>query len=236
MARSGGFKVRSYYEGRTIGRQLDKGQIRALKRISRRVHVTETSFIGDFTKANDPVDDTVGDIGELMNEHFDVFLHFDGCGSLILMFRAPAVHADAVKPHLIGDEFHGVTSQIIGDDVVIRVARSEEDGELTYWKEQPEKWLDMLLPLHTDLAEGDMSVLYLGWQTVEDSDFYNPERTEPVPPPLPARLAHLDVDDLGQLPRRLAGLELPRSVAALDKILRFHNWPFDEPEGWPHQD
>jgi len=154
MASNRDFKVRSYYEGRTIGRQLDLGQIHALKRLSKRLHVNATMFIGDFTEANDP---RFG-IGALMNEYFDVFLHFDGFGPFRLMFRTPAVHADAIEPYLIGNDFHGVTSQIVGDDVIVRIARYEEDGELGYYKEMPELWLDMLLPLHADLAEGDMSV------------------------------------------------------------------------------
>jgi hypothetical protein len=172
MARNHGFKVRSYYEGRTIGRQLDVGQIRALKGLSKRVHVNATTFIGNFSEANDPD----FDIGALMNEYFDIFLHFDGYGLLTLMFRVSAVHADAVKPYLVGDDFHGITSQVIGDDVIIRIARYEADGELSYWKELPELWVDMLLPLRADLAEGDMSTLYLGWQMVTERDELHNQR------------------------------------------------------------
>jgi hypothetical protein len=225
MASSRGFKVRRYYEGRTTSHQLDVDQIHALKRLSKRIHVNATTFIGDFTEASDPR----LDISALMNKHFDVFLRFDGYGAFTLMFRAPAAHADATKPYHIGEDSHGVTSRIVGDDVVIRLARSESDAELSYWKEMPELWLDMIHPLHDDLVNGDMSVLYLGWRMVAETigQFDKSQRPEPVPPPVPPRLANLDLGNLKAM---------PRSLAALDKMLRFHKWPVDQPDGWPQED
>lgn len=58
-----------------------------------RAHVNATTFIGDFTESSDPKLDA----GALMNDHFDLFLHFDGNRPFTLMFRLPTVHAGAVK-------------------------------------------------------------------------------------------------------------------------------------------
>jgi len=62
---------------------------------------------------------------------------------------------------------------------------------------------------------------------VVDTDrLHNRRRPGLTPTPVPPRLTDLDLGD------RTA---LPRSLAMLDKMLRFVEWPFDQPEGWPHE-
>jgi hypothetical protein len=194
------FRVRYYCELRAIGRLLDEEQVRRLRKHSgARPVITADRFVWDGRRARDPGLDEAA----LMAHGFDVSLYFDGSGPRRLMFRLPARLADAVQPYLIGDRYHGVTAEVTGGDLIVRMARLEADGELSYWKDTPELWLDPILPVRAGLLSGDPAALYLGWRmAAKDHTGRPPSPVSPEPPEPP-------------------GLDrLPAPLEALDQFLR----------------
>ncbi|MEV8635637.1 hypothetical protein AB0395_28650 [Streptosporangium sp. NPDC051023] len=210
MARRREIEVRHYYELRTVdGRELTEEQLADMRRFSRRIELTPTSLIGDFTQETDPLFDAE----TLLKQYFDVFLYFDGSGPRHLMFRLPgaAARIDAMRRFVIKDSFQGVeVKNGYGDDVIVRLSLWEEDGELTYSDEVPEAWLDDLVPLHASLLAGDYSPLWLGWELASRSGTRDRYQYPGSASPDPA-----DLDGLGE-PEKM-----PPPLAALDEFL----WP-----------
>ncbi|MCM2393894.1 hypothetical protein [Streptomyces albipurpureus] len=208
-----GHTPRVYYEGRTIGRTFD-GSVH-----TKHAEVDDDGYIIDCDEDTDPQ----LDLSALM-ENVDLLLYWHGSGRLSLLFRTTLPSVDALRPYLVGDDFHGVSVQVRRDDAVVTLARYEEDGELTYWLDEPEEWLDLLLPLHADLSAGDLSILYLGWR-MATSHLYELQSERKNAPPIPPRITATEEHGWP---------EYDPPLAALDRILRPHDSP--TPEGWPMLD
>lgn len=192
-------KVRYYFEGRTIGRNIGGDRARFLgEMIVGNPMVTRDRFVWDHQQARPPALDDRG----LMSVYFDASVYFDGSGPRCLMFRLPDSRKAMLRPYLIGDACHGVTAEPAGADLIVRIARHEQDGELMYCDDAPQQWLDSMLPLRASLLSGDPAALYLGWRMVAADRAASRPPGAPDPPSPP------------QLDRLSPPLE------ALDQILR----------------
>jgi hypothetical protein len=71
-----------YYEFRTIDRPLTQREMRELRDLSDRAHITATSFTNTYNWGN-----FRGDPLLLMEKYFDAFLYFANWGTRQLMLR-----------------------------------------------------------------------------------------------------------------------------------------------------
>jgi hypothetical protein len=194
-----GFKVRYYFEGRTIGRNIGGDRARFLSEmIVGNPVVTRDRFVWDHWQSRPPALDDRG----LMNLYFDASLYFDGSGPRCVMFRLPASLNGMLQPYLTGDASHGVTAEAAGADLIVRIARHEQDGELMYCDDTPQQWLESMLPLRSSLLSGDPAALYLGWRMAAEDRAASLSPSAPDPP----------------RPQGLDSLSPP--LEALDQILR----------------
>ena len=129
------------------------------------------------------------DEDELLSSCFDVRLEFQADGERELKLSLPLARLglEAVAPY-VSDGLHGLSARVQGDRLFLYFRHYEEDGELTHWLEEPDTWLEPLLPLWADLARGDLSAAYLGWlkaaQEARDAGALQP-------PPRPATLREI---------------------------------------------
>ncbi|GAA3434197.1 WD40 repeat domain-containing protein [Kutzneria kofuensis] len=189
---------RQYYEFQVLdeGRALSAEQLAELAERYPYAKIGPTRMVWDFDP--DDEDDAAGNehpgllLGErerddLLNRFFDVFLEFRAGGQRYLMFRLPTAQLDleTVSPYLTAGYYDGLSARVCDSHVLLGFGHYEEDGELAHWRERPNTWLKPLLPLHADLASGDLSAAYLGWlKGVQDAD----DRDQRRPPPRPTTL------------------------------------------------
>lgn len=162
-----------YYEFQAIDRPLTDRQMEELRAISTRAEITPTSFVNEYQwgdlKAR-PI--------ELMKKYFDAHLYVANWGTRRMMLRIPRelIDVDAAREYC-NDETLFVH---VHRDRVILTFESEDEG-CEDW-DSGEGWLPSLLPLRTDLMQGDLRSLYLGWLAGAFEEDDEPEA--PVPPGL----------------------------------------------------
>jgi hypothetical protein len=171
-----------YYEFQAIDRPLTRAEMDELRAISTRATITSTRFtnvyhFGDFK----------GDPLTLMRDYFDMHVYVANWGTHYLMIRLPreALNLEAVSPYCPahGAELHTTERHLIFDFL-----SDDEEGSWSEWDESGEEWLPSLLPLRTELADGDLRALYLAWLACA----WSGELEENAPePPVPAGLGSL---------------------------------------------
>ena len=152
-----------YYEFQAIDRPLTDKQMAELRAISSRAEITPTRMTnvyhyGDFR--GDPV--------ELLATYLDAHLHEANWGSHTLMFGFPRNAVDlkqvmAYRVEAISDYDSGLMVLDRGDRVIVTFASSdEEDGG---WIDEGDSaaWLSSMITLRSDIVNGDLRALYLGW-------------------------------------------------------------------------
>jgi hypothetical protein len=181
-------RVRFYFEGRAIGRDLSEDLTRfPAKMLKGNPVISRDRLVWDQRAAHYPPLDDHG----LMKLYFDAAVYFDGSGPRSVMFRLPASLEGMVQPYLIGGDDYGVTAGAAGGDLVVRIAREEADGENMYSDDTPERWLEPILPARDSLLAGDPAALYLGWRMLAESPVEAPPSPMPPAPPKPPGLDSL---------------------------------------------
>ena len=145
-----------YYEFQAVDRPLTKDEVAALRAISSRAEITPRRFTnvyhyGDFR----------GNPRELMERYFDGFVYVANWGTRQLMLRLPRPLLDPkpLSPYLV-DNY--VEAHVTRDHVILDIVLQTEEPQ---WVDDEEAaaWLSALLPLRTELADGDWRCLYLAW-------------------------------------------------------------------------
>lgn len=175
-----------YYEFRTIERHLNDQQMLELRAALPWADVTSESVVLD--QWSDWAEHPVaGSAAEIVCKYFDAGLRFSQEGTRTLWLRLPGTLAPQIAPY---ESLLRVASTIVDDDLVLELHRDEADGELSYLYTDPGPWLEELLPLRADLAGGDLRAVAIAWRA-----FYVPRPySEPVErPPMPDGL---DEDEL----------------------------------------
>ena len=192
-----------YYEFRAVDQTLTDQQLRELRAISTRAHITTTSFTNEYHWG-----DFKGDPRKMMFQYFEAFLYFANWGTRRLMFRLPAdlVDVKAIKQYCTSEAFslevkggHAVVEFYFGDDGGGEDWDTEFDWE---WDRNDDEEgfgaggaLEPFLPVREALIEGDLRALYLGWlASVREHEVDDNAPEPPVPPgmkELPAPLRTL---------------------------------------------
>jgi hypothetical protein len=164
-----------YYEFLAIDRPLDEQQRAELRALSTRARITATSFVNEYHWG-----DFRGDPAALMERYFDAFLYLANWGTRRLMIRLPRGLLDlgVAERYCTGD----AASAWAADDHVILSLSSEDEDE--YWEEGEGRLASIAL-VRSELAAGDLRLLYLAWLlSVQAAEVGDEEAEPPVPPGL----------------------------------------------------
>ena len=172
-----------YYEFQALDKPLTKQQQKELRSLSSRAEITATSFVNEYNYG-----DFRGEPLKLMERYFDAFCYLANWGTRRLMFRLPKTVLDArTARRYCHSDAASVTET--ADHVII---------DLCLERDPDDEWLEGsgllagMVQARSDLAAGDLRLLYLAWllgirrADEEDDDFE--DETEP---PVPAGLGEL---------------------------------------------
>jgi len=183
-----------YYEFLALDRPLTDKQRAELRSISTRAEITATRFVNEYQWG-----DLKGDPRKMMEQYFDAFLYLANWGTRRLMFRLPRGVLDL---QTAGQYCATDTASLVETDshVILSLFVDREPDD--YWDE-PGGQLATMVQARSELAAGDLRLLYLAWllalQSVEVAD----EETEPqvlaglgnLSAPLQAIADFLDIDE-----------------------------------------
>ena len=162
-----------YYEFVAIDRRLSDKEMRELRSYSTRARITPTSFVNDYSWGNFKGNEDIW-----MEKYFDAFLYVANWGTHILKLRVPE---KLLAPKLAQKYLKGQAARVRAKGGKVILSFDSEDEEGSDWVEA-EGLLASLIPLHAELARGDLRSLYLGWlRCAADEEFADEEEEPPVP-------------------------------------------------------
>ena len=172
-----------YYEFQALDKPLTKQQQKELRSLSSRAEITATSFVNEYNYG-----DFRGEPQKLMERYFDAFCYLANWGTRRLMFRLPKTVLDAqTARRYCHSDAASVTET--ADHVII---------DLCLERDPDDEWLEGsgllagMVQARSDLAAGDLRLLYLAWllgiQRADEEDEDFEDETEP---PVPAGLGEL---------------------------------------------
>jgi len=169
-----------YYEFLALDRPLTAEQRAELRSISSRAEITATRFVNEYQWG-----DLKGDPLQMVKEYFDAFLYLANWGTRQVMFRLP--HG-VLDPEAAGQYCATDTASLVETDshLILNLYVHQEEPD-DYWDE-PAGQLAAMVQARSELAAGDLRLLYLAWLLALQSDEVDFEETEP---PVPAGLGHL---------------------------------------------
>ncbi len=162
-----------YYEFLAVDRPLDERQHAELRALSTRARITATSFVNEYHWGNFRGNPTV-----LMERYFDAFLYLANWGTRQLMIRLPRDLLDlgVAERYCTGD----AASAWAADGHVILSLSSEDEDE--YWEEGEGRLASIAL-VRSELAAGDLRLLYIAWLLSVQAEEVGDEESEPPLPP-----------------------------------------------------
>lgn len=163
-----------YYEFQTVDRTLTQMEMKELRAISTRADITPAKFTNEYSFG-----DFKGDPDKLMEKYFDGFLYLANWGTHILQLRIPAkaLSMKTARSYCLGDE---ATVRENSKNLIFTFTSEDEEGG--DWIEG-EGLLSSLLPLRTDLMNGDLRSLYIGWLGCAQAGRLDDDDLEPPVPP-----------------------------------------------------
>jgi predicted nucleic acid-binding protein len=177
-----------YYEFRALDRRLTAEQQQRLRSLSSRADISATRLANEYSFGN-----FRGDPGRLLEEYFDAYLYAANWGTRELAFRLPRALLDAETARRYCDEEHRAWVTETAEHVIVRFRWDDDEGD--DWIEG-DGLLDPLLDARSELAAGDLRLLYLGWLLKiqlggPDEDDEEEGLGDEAEPPVPAGLKQL---------------------------------------------
>src|SRR6266702_6394417 len=170
-----GMSEYQYYEFLALDRPLTAEQRAELRSISSRAEITATRFVNEYQWG-----DLRGDPLQMVKEYFDAFLYLANWGTRQVMFRLPrgVLDPEIARPYCYTD-----TASLIETDghLILSLNVDQEEAD-DYWDE-PGGQLAVMVQARSELAAGDLRLLYLSWLLALQSDFVDDEDTAPSVPP-----------------------------------------------------
>jgi hypothetical protein len=169
-----------YYEFLALDRPLTAEQRAELRSISSRAEITATRFVNEYQWG-----DLKGDPRTMLEQYFDAFLYLANWGTRQVMFRLPR---GVLDPETAGQFCNTDTASFTETDshLILSLSINQEEPD-DYWDE-PGGQLAAMVQARSELAAGDLRLLYLAWLLALQSDELDDEDTEP---PVPAGLGSL---------------------------------------------
>lgn len=172
-----------YYEFLALNKPLTDGQRAELRKLSSRAEITATRFVNEYNYG-----DFRGNPEKLMERYFDAFCYLANWGTRWLMYRFPhaLLDAETARKYCHAD----AASVIVTDDHVIISLYLNRDPD-SDWAEGGGQ-LGTMVQARSDLAAGDLRLLYLAWLlSVQWSDEDDEDNEDEIEPPVPAGLGNL---------------------------------------------
>jgi hypothetical protein len=164
-----------YYEFLALDRPLTAEQRAELRSISSRAEITATRFVNEYQWG-----DLKGDPREMVKRYFDAFLYLANWGTRQVMFRLPRgmLDPETARQYCCTD-----TASLMETDshLILNLHIDQEEAD-DYWDE-PGGQLAAMVQARSELAAGDLRLLYLAWLLALQSDFADDEEVEPPVPP-----------------------------------------------------
>jgi hypothetical protein len=176
---SGRQREYQYYEFLALDRPLTEKQRTELRSLSTRAEITATRFVNEYHWG-----DLNGNPQKMMERYFDAFLYLANWGTRQLMFRLPRGVLDGETAELYC--YTDAVSLVETADHLIVSLYADRDPD-DYWEEANGQ-LAAMVQARSELAGGDLRLLYLGWLLAVQSGDVDDEDTEP---PVPAGLRDL---------------------------------------------
>ncbi|MGH3196565.1 MAG: hypothetical protein ACRDOH_07925 [Streptosporangiaceae bacterium] len=177
-----------YYEFLALDKPLTGEQRAELRKLSSRAEITATRFVNEYNYG-----DFRGNPEKLMERYFDAFCYLANWGTRRLMFRFPRalLDAEAARKYCHTD----AASVIVTDDhVIISLYLDRDPGD---WVEGDGQ-LGTMVQARSDLAAGDLRLLYLAWllsvqwpDEADEADEADEDNEDEIEPPVPAGLGNL---------------------------------------------
>ena len=119
-----------------------------------------------------------------MKKYFDAFVYVANWGTHRFMMRLPrwALKETPLSAYCAGDS---ASARETSDFVILDFQSDDEGGD---W-EEGEGYMDSLIPLRSDLMNGDLRCLYLGWLLCAQCEELDEDDMEPPVPPGLAKLS-----------------------------------------------
>lgn len=169
-----------YYEFQAVDRPLTQAEMGELRAHSTRATITPSSFVNEYNWG-----DFKGDPDKWMEKYFDAFVYLASWGTRRFTLRVPRQLLDAnVASCYCIDE--SLCSHTTDEHVIVSYFFNEEGPD---WCDAG-GWLTSLLPLRSELMNGDHRCLYLGWLLLVQEGALDDDTLEP---PVPPGLADLSV-------------------------------------------
>ena len=168
-----------YYEFLALDRPLTEKQRTELRSISTRAEITATRFVNEYQWG-----DLKADPRKMMERYFDAFLYLANWGTRRVMFRLPrgVLDAQAAEQYCYTDAASLTETR---SHLILSLYADREPDD--YW-EEPGGQLAAMVQARSELAGGDLRLLYLAWLLAIQSDEVDDEDAEP---PVPAGLGNL---------------------------------------------
>jgi hypothetical protein len=202
-----------YYEFLALDRPLTGKQRAELRSISTRAEITATRFVNEYQWG-----DLKGDPRKMLEQYFDAFLYLANWGTRQVMFRLPrgVLDPETARQYCATDSASLTETE---SHVILSLYIDQEEPD-DYWDE-PGGQLAAMVQARSELATGDLRLLYLSWLLALQSDEVDYEATEP---PVPAGLGDLS-----------AGLQAVVDFFGIDEdliaVAAASSPPIEEPRG-----
>lgn len=169
-----------YYEFLALDKPLTDEQRAELRKLSSRAEITAARFVNEYNYS-----DFRGNPEKLMERYFDAFCYLANWGTRRLMFRFPRalLDAEAARKYCHTD----AASVIVTDDHVIISLYLDRDPDGD-WVEGDGQ-LETMVQARSDLAAGDLRLLYLAW--LLSVQWPDEDDEDEIEPPVPAGLGNL---------------------------------------------
>jgi len=163
-----------YYEFLAVDRPLTSDEMKALRSLSTRAHITPVSFRNVYNWGN-----FSGDPQRMMKRYFDVHVYVANWMTAIFMVRLPAsalteeMAMAVTVPHLLDIECtqtHWIITWCLNESENYERFGSDDGGD----------WMARLAPVRDELLRGDLRSLYIGWLAAVGLEMVDDDEMEPV--------------------------------------------------------
>jgi len=163
-----------YYEFLAIDRPLTAAEMRVLRSYSTRAVITPTSFTNHYNWG-----DFKGNPDKWVEKYFDAFLYLANWGTHILKLRFPSelLSLETAREYCQTDF---VSAWEKDGKLIVSFESQDEDGD---WEEDGVGLLSSMVSVRSEIIDGDLRALYLGWLLDAQNEELEEDDLEPPVPP-----------------------------------------------------
>jgi hypothetical protein len=221
-----------YVAFRAIDNAVSEKNLAYMRRQSSRADITPWSFENEYHFG-----DFHGNAVEMLRRGYDIHLHYANFGVRTLLIRLPEGFPDvrAAEPYLVDESLRFVKDKK-GRGGTLAIEPYYEPGDLDELWDLAEI-LDRLVPLRSEILDGDLRPLYLAHLAVARDGNHDPEETVemPVPnglrEPTDAQRSLAEFYGISEALMAAAARESAPLPPVAEQRTRYAEWLAGQPEG-----